>query len=171
MWSSSPGKLINPCLIAHRIWIGNSMLVSWEVVYQQLWFHSAARFKIVQDIIDAIVSFQMSGGNNDLTSKGKMLKVVLKALYSTLLTMLFNGDNKRPVNNEPHISGSICHLMNAFLVSECIFLIEKWIVELGSTEKHSASQTLMENVICLCQLLRLKDKKESKTCTLNLYKY
>lgn len=37
--------------------------------------------------------------------------------------MLFNTDDKRPVHNAPYISASICHLMNAFLVSECIFLI------------------------------------------------
>lgn len=37
-----------------------------------------------------------------------MLKVALKALYSTLLTMPFNTGNKTPFHNVPYISGSIC---------------------------------------------------------------
>lgn len=35
--------------------------------------------------------------------KEEMLKVVLKALYSTLLKMHFNTVNKRPVHNVPYI--------------------------------------------------------------------
>lgn len=48
----------------------------------------------------------------------EMLKVVLKALYSTLLKMVFNTGNKRPVHNVPYISESICRFCVFFLFAQ-----------------------------------------------------
>lgn len=100
---------------------GNSVYVSWEVVYQQLWFHSATRFEIVRVIIDVMVSFHKKACSHDLSFKRKMMKPVLKALYSTLLKKPFDTGNKRPFLQ------SILHIWVILLICGFLLIHFNWI--------------------------------------------